>query len=762
MRPARAHGTEHDNPEAGERAHHVGAKVVGGGRIGARLRSRPLAATALIAVALEALLAVLGARIPALSTLVLLLAPGLAFLPVLPVAIRLRPVAALAAAPALGFAVSAIVVITASSAGVPLTATALRALLAATVAAGLLAFADGEPRAEPRRELLLATGGLLVAVAVGVLLQDRVIGGTPVPGNDWPKYVLYADEISRQHALLIDNPFWMLGVPFRDDPGTPALYGAYLTLTGQPAGALVHGIWVFAVMGVLSAFALGRALGGVTVAVLCAALWAVLPIDQDILGWHGLANVAALALLPLLLAQCLALTERTLERRERIGLAIVLLGIAAAHRLSAIVALAALGVAVVVALAAGRRLRAVTATAVETALWTGGLGAGVAYDLITRNRSFGGSLPYTAYATTKVRLLPVVHDLTWAFTVSALLAVGLALWWARSDRRLLVLLGLLAALVAAAYAWLLHVPLVYFRMAYYLPLVAVPLVALALHRLFRRGALAVGAALAIAIAVPAWGQADHVRRFYSFLDGGSPARTGLAERRAAPPRGRGGRPMLELPGHVAAAHAHARGPGARRHPAPRGGRPRATGPRHPGRNAHGAAGGPAPGRALPAHRPGMHRRAREADQHGGGGAARLREPAAGDPDAGCATLAPPLREPSQGGLGVWILGVDGSSDRRVDPGLLREIGRGPPEVVLVLLVARPTRAKGPPGESRAHVSAAGFPPGRDVPSQQRPELRALHEEARSQIHLLQRDRELSGLLAPRRALRAETRLHLGP
>jgi hypothetical protein len=145
----------------------------------------------------------------------------------------------------------------------------------------------------------------------------------------------------------------------------------------------------------------------------------------------------------------------------------------------------------------------------------------VAYDLITRQRSFGGGLPYSAYATTKVRLLPVVHDLTWVFTVSAVVAIALALWWARSDRRLLVLLGVLLALVAAAYSWALRVPLVYFRMAYYLPLVLVPLVALALHRLFRRGALAVGAALALAIAVPAWSQARHVRTFYSFLDGGS-------------------------------------------------------------------------------------------------------------------------------------------------------------------------------------------------------------------------------------------------
>src|SRR3712207_9548188 len=40
-------------------------------------------------------------------------------------------------------------------------------------------------------------------------------------------------EIRRHGALLIDNPYWMLGVPFREDPGVPALYGAYLAMTGD-------------------------------------------------------------------------------------------------------------------------------------------------------------------------------------------------------------------------------------------------------------------------------------------------------------------------------------------------------------------------------------------------------------------------------------------------------------------------------------------------------------------------------------------------
>ena len=75
-----------------------------------------------------------------------------------------------------------------------------------------------------------------------------------MPGNDWAKYVLYADEIRRHGSLLIDNPFWMLGVPFREDPGAPAVYGSYLVIGGQSATVLVHGIWVFAVIAILTTF----------------------------------------------------------------------------------------------------------------------------------------------------------------------------------------------------------------------------------------------------------------------------------------------------------------------------------------------------------------------------------------------------------------------------------------------------------------------------------------------------------------------------
>jgi len=64
-----------------------------------------------------------------------------------------------------------------------------------------------------------------------------------------------------------------------------------------------------------------------------------------------------------------------------------------------------------------------------------------------------------------------------------------------------------------------HFPLAYVRMAYYVPLALVPLVAMAVTRLLRPRLAALAAlALTLAIAVPAWGAAGNVHRFYDFAN----------------------------------------------------------------------------------------------------------------------------------------------------------------------------------------------------------------------------------------------------
>ncbi len=479
-------------------------------------KTRPLALAAAALVGLEALVAALGGHALLLSVAALLLAPGLALIPLLPDRIARSPVGALAAAPALGFAAASTALITLSSLGVDLTGTSTRLALAAIVLAG---FALRGPEPQPwERADLRAAAGLGGALIVGYVLQRQVIGDTPVPGNDWAKYVLYGDEIRNQGALLVDNPFWMLGQPFREDPGGPAVEGAALILAGGPAGVLVHGIWVAALAGIGTVYAFVQMWWGRLAGLLAALFLAVLPISQDILAWHGLANSIALALLPLVLAYGGTLITAGLGPRAAAGFALVLVGLAASHRLSALVTGLALVFLIGIALAGPERRRVLRGAAM-TAAFAIPLGAGVAYDLIQRQQTFGGTQGYDAYLSAKVRLGPVASDLSIVFTVLALAAVALAVRRVRSDRALLAPLCLLAAAVLLAFGWIVHIPLPYFRMAYFLPVALVSLVAVALTRLLpARRAAAAGALACAVIAVFAWVQASNVRDFYGFAN----------------------------------------------------------------------------------------------------------------------------------------------------------------------------------------------------------------------------------------------------
>ena len=487
------------------------------GRLAAR---RPLGVLGAALVALEALAALLGGAAP-LTALVLISAPGFALVPLLPRVARASAPAALAFVPVLGFAASGIALITLASAGVVARPGAGAARPRGgrggrTGATGRRAVASGRPRSRGR----WSSWDWAPRWPLGAWLQGRVVSGTPIPGSDWGKYALYADEIRRQGTLLIDNPFWMLGMPFREDPAVPALYGSFLRLTGLDATAVLHGIWAFTMIAILSVYGLARSLWGPLAGVLAAAFVATLPISQEILGWHGLANAAALTLLPLLMLYGARLLEGPLERRESVGLGLCVVGLAATHRLSLLVGLGDIRprhrhrASTWRAAAAGRSWSR-SAGQLSRALV---LGAGVAYDLVERGSTFGGTPGYENYLPTKVDLWPVAKDLALPFTAAALVAVVLAVRWCRRDRTLIPALCLLAVVAALAYSWIVHFPLTYIRMAYYLPLALSPLVAVALVRLLRpRQAAAAGAALALAASVFAYDQTANVRDFYSFL-----------------------------------------------------------------------------------------------------------------------------------------------------------------------------------------------------------------------------------------------------
>ena len=486
--------------------------------LAARLRDRPLWLLGALLTLLEALIAALGGRFPVLAGLVLCVAPGLALVPLLPAAVRRSWSATLAAVPALGFSASSVLLVSMASAGISLGGAPIRLGLLALMAVALALPAEREPHHELSFPDAYAFAGLMAAVLAGILLENRVIGRTPVPGDDWAQYVIYADQIRIHGSLLINNPFWMFGQPFRQDPGVPAVFGSYLVMGGQPAAVLMHGIWVFAVMAILSVFSLARALWGELAGVIAAAMWAVLPIAQDLLGWHGLANAAALALLPLVLLYVCCLITREYGLLEAVGLGLLLVALAAAHRLSFFVGAAAVALSVLVGLLGRERGHVVRRTAWSAAAALV-LCPGVAYDLITRSHRFHGTQGYKAYAATKVHFHLVVNDLTMTFSIVGALCALIAVILSRRERTVWPFVVTFAAVVALAYSWVVHFPLSYVRMAYYVPLALVPLVAVVLVTVLKRRLAAVAAlALVVAIFIPAWGQAQQVERFYDFAD----------------------------------------------------------------------------------------------------------------------------------------------------------------------------------------------------------------------------------------------------
>ena len=461
-------------------------------------------------------------------------APGLALLPLLPSAARRQPVAALACAPVMGAAAVSVAVTTVAAIGLELTDVSVRAMPLLVAAAGLALLSGDEPALRLGREQWLGALGLGAAIAAGAVIQERIIGGSPVPGNDWAKYLLYADEIRRQGSLLIDNPYWLLGVPFREDPGVPSLYGSYLVLAGGNAAELMHGIWVFAVMGVLSTYALVRSLWGELAAVFAALFWAVAPVTGDILGWHGLANAGALALMPLMLLYLAVLLTDGLRRREAIGFGLMLVALAGFHRLSFAVMAATIAGCIAIGVLSRERRRIVTG-ALTTLASAVVLGLGVAYHLIDRSRTFGGTQGFDAYESQKIELELVARDLTYAFTGLAILAVVAALFFVRRDSRLVPPLVLLGVIAALSYSWVVEFPLAYIRMVYFLPLALMPLAGYLLMKLpWRHAGLLAGAGVAVAMAIPAWQQTDNVRLFYTFATDASLKGLGLVEKRLEP------------------------------------------------------------------------------------------------------------------------------------------------------------------------------------------------------------------------------------
>jgi len=502
-------------------------------------------------LALAALVLVLGAALfrvvlghsnPPLA-IACLVAPGFSAAALLPAELRPAPISWLLAPP-LGFAITSTLLITASGLGVPLTEEVIYLLLATACAVGLVAsvcFSRSAPApriwaratASPEIPILLAA-----VVLLGIGLEARAIGGSPLPGADWAHYLLYSTEIAHHHGLLLHNPYWMLGnEAFAEDPGVPSLYGAYLTLSGHGAGLLYHGIWVFAVLGIVTTYVFVRTLFGDVAGVAAAAVCAVAPLSQNVLSWHGLANVYAIMYIPLILLAAGMMLRGRYSPRWSGFLALFGVALVAGHRLSfLIVALALLFLSV---LSLVRAPRETLKFLLQTMLIGAATGFGVAIYLVRQANALGGLQSYKAYLPTKITGNTydlVAHYLTWPLIVAAVVGLAIILLWKRlrEDLASYVPVGFLAALAVVGYSWVIHFPTEYSRVIYYLPIPIAALVGLGLAAIPRRAALLLGILLIAWIAPLSYSRTGEARGFFTFVDPGSERGLALLSHRLKP------------------------------------------------------------------------------------------------------------------------------------------------------------------------------------------------------------------------------------
>ena len=173
------------------------------------------------------------------ATVLLLAACGISLLPLMPAALG-TPSLRLAVLPALGLGSFAILLTTVSIVGIPLTELSIRlAVLGLVVVAATTAFVLGrdEQTAWSARREVIAVAVLVGVFAFSLGSSWDIAGSFPPRGTDWGHYLLYADEVEAQDALLIDDP--LAGEEdrvFADPAGIGALYGSFLILDGTSSG----------------------------------------------------------------------------------------------------------------------------------------------------------------------------------------------------------------------------------------------------------------------------------------------------------------------------------------------------------------------------------------------------------------------------------------------------------------------------------------------------------------------------------------------
>ena len=476
--------------------------------IHARLPRASVAAAALLALDV-AIRLLAGGPYPG-ATLLLLAACGISLLPLVPSDLG-TPSLRLAVLPALGVGSFAILLTTVSIVGIPLTELSIRLAVLALVllaAAGASALGRSEKRAwSPRKE------SVAVAVLVGVFAFSLgsswdIAGSFPPRGTDWGHYLLYADEVEAQDALLIDDP--LAGEEdrvFADPAGVGAVYGSFLILDGTSSRPLGSGVVIASALTPLSVYAAVGSLWGIGAGLLAAAVYAVSPIRLEPMYWHGLATTLALVFLPLVVL-ALGLLYRGSRDRRTIGLlGFSLAGVAVSHSTSAVVAALLIAVVAVIELVrmllarrsprprSGGMLRPVLAGVAVAFV----LGGGVVAHLRLQSVELGTPVSYRLFEPDWLDLRTFVDYYSWPFLALAALSIVVLVVRGnlRRDHAFLALAALAVASILVGQLWRVHVPFEYRRAVYYLGLALVMLIGAAAVRLPRRALWVAGYVVAL-------------------------------------------------------------------------------------------------------------------------------------------------------------------------------------------------------------------------------------------------------------------------
>jgi hypothetical protein len=436
------------------------------------------------------------------ATMLLVLACGVSTVPFLPPALDSAILRA-AVVPAAGIVAFAVLLTTVSIVGVHLGEVSIRLAVAGfVVTLGALARARSvsdrrPPRRMCRREAYAAVA-LGVVVLWGLASGWDVVGPFPPGGVDWGHYLLYADEVEAQRALLIDDPY--AGEKdrlFADGAGIGALYGGARILDGISSESLSPGIVVISVLSVLSVFAAAGALWGLRAGLFAAALWGVAPIRIDPIRWYGLGTNLGLIYVPLVLLALALLYRGARGGRIVAFLGASLLGVAVMHSTSAFV----VGFFVAAALAVECGRQVVRHGPHVAAWWRDGIfasvlaalagaalaGAGVLAHLRAQAADLGSPVSFRMFEPDWLSWRVIVDYYSLAFLLLGAASVVAVLMRRelRRDSAFLAILSLVVACVVVGELWRLEIPFEYRRVVYYAGIAVAMLVGAVAPRIVR-------------------------------------------------------------------------------------------------------------------------------------------------------------------------------------------------------------------------------------------------------------------------------------